>query len=111
MHSNAEHECYERLVEQAVAQAQADPMMCIQLAELRGQERIDRAAAIILARMKADPKVRSLLDAIGQQMVDAEIDRMFEEAVDKLVAAGKVRRELDPETGKVVYRSVEGNIR
>jgi hypothetical protein len=99
-----QHE-YERTVKKAVAQAMADPMVRIQLAGLRGQEREDRLAVIIRARMKADPKIRPLLDAIGKQMAEAEIDRSFEEAVDELVAAGKVRREFDPETGEVVYVS------
>jgi hypothetical protein len=105
MHSNAERKRYERMVKKAMEKALADPMLRIQLAGLRGQEREDRAAAIIRARLKADPKVRPLLDAIGKQMVEAELDRSFEEAIEELVAAGKVRRELDPETGETVYVS------
>jgi hypothetical protein len=106
---DTEHERYERMVEKAVAEALADPVFHIQLAGLRGQEREDRAAAIIRARLKADPKVRPLLDALRKQMVEAEIDRGFEAAVEELVAAGKVRRELDPETGEVVHEGWGGH--
>jgi hypothetical protein len=111
MHSKAEHERYLRLVQRAMAQVLADPMVRIQLAGLHGQEREDRASAIVIPRLKADPKVRPLLDAIGRQLVDAEIDRMAEEELEQLVAAGKARREIDPATGEFIYLSVEGNTR
>ena len=86
MHGNTEHRRYERLVQKAVAKALTDPMFRIQLAGLCGQERKERAAVIILARLKADPKVWPLLNSIGKQMAEAEIDRCFEETVEELAA-------------------------
>ena len=97
---------HERMV-QAVARALADPMFRVQIAGLRGQERLNRAALIIRARLKADAQARPLLDAIGRQFAEAELDRGFEAAVEELVAAGRMRRELDPETGEVVYLTIE----
>jgi hypothetical protein len=106
MHGNTEHRRYERLVQKAVAQALTDPMFRIQLAGLRGQERKERAAVIIHARLKADPKVRPLLNSIGKQMAEAEIDRCLEEVVEEPVATGTVRRELDPGTGEAICAKV-----
>jgi hypothetical protein len=103
---NLQHE-YERMMEKAMREAQRDPLVRAHLAVVRGQEREDRFCTIVVARLRTDPRTRPLVDAIGMELAKVEIEKMAEEALEELVAAGKARREVDPETGETVYAMVE----
>jgi hypothetical protein len=98
---------HERMLEKAVREAQRDPLVRAHLAGLRGQEREDRFCTIVAGRLRTDPRTGPLMDAIGMELAKVEMERMAEEVLEERVAAGTMRREIDPETGETVYASVE----